>query len=127
MTDVSQEQTALEPRAVRASDSERDQVAAQLQRHFGEGRLSLAELEERVGEAYAAKTREQLRALTADLPADAGPRRDPRAQCGPEPWLLCLLLWVCPPAGIVYWLLSRRSPRKPADRGDHVEVTAGSR
>jgi hypothetical protein len=28
----------------------------------------------------------------------------------PDPCLLCLLLILCPPAGIAWWLLSRRRP-----------------
>src|SRR5215831_10172309 len=88
-------------RALRASDGERDQVVAQLQRHFADGRLTQAELEERVGAALAARTRDQLRALTADLPgADVRPARLTMAL---EPWLLCLLLFLCPPAGLAYW------------------------
>jgi hypothetical protein len=91
---------------IRASDGERDQVVAQLQRHFADGRLTHAELEERVGAALAAQTRDQLHALTADLPdAGVGPARPATA---PDPWLLCLLLCLCPPAGAAYWLLSRR-------------------
>ena len=92
--------------AVRASDGERDQVVALLQRHFADGRLTQAELEERAGAALAARTRDQLRALTADLPgADVRPARSAMAL---DPSLLCLLLCVCPPAGVAYWLLSRR-------------------
>ena len=89
--------------AIRASDGERDQVVAQLQRHFADGRLTQAELEERVGAALAARTRDQLHALTADLP-DA----DARPAVAPDPVLLCLLLWACPPAAVAHWLLSRR-------------------
>jgi hypothetical protein len=92
--------------AIRASDGERDQVVALLQRDFADGRLTQAELEERVGAALAARTRDQLRALTADLPgADVRPARPAMAL---DPCLLCLLLFLCPPAGITYWLLSRR-------------------
>lgn len=92
--------------AFRASDGERDQVVALLQRDFADGRLTQAELEERVGAALAARTRDQLQALTADLPgADLQPARPAMAL---QPWLLCLLLFVCPPAGVTYWLLSRR-------------------
>jgi hypothetical protein len=43
--------------AVRASDAEREQTVAQLQRNFADGRLTWAELEERAGAAYAAQTR----------------------------------------------------------------------
>jgi hypothetical protein len=92
--------------AIRASDGERDQVVAQLQRHFADGRLTQAELGERVGATLAAWTRDQLHALTADLPgADVRPARPTMV---PDPWLLCLLLCLCPPAGAAYWLLSRR-------------------
>jgi len=92
--------------AIRASDGERDQVVGQLQRHFADGRLDQAELEERVGSALASRTRAQLSALTADLP-DAGVRRA-RPATALDPWLLCLLVCLCPPAGLAYWLLSRR-------------------
>ena len=92
--------------AIRASDGERDQAVTQLQRHFADGRLTQAELEERVGAALAARTRDQLRALTADLPS-AGVRRT-RPAMVLDPCLLCLLLFLCPPAGVAYWLMSRR-------------------
>jgi hypothetical protein len=103
MSDVTTHQAG---QAVRASDGERDEVLALLQRHFADGRLTQAEFDERAGVAITARTREQLDALTADLPAADVPHRHPAP--GPEPWLLCLLLWVCPPAGLVYWLLTRR-------------------
>jgi Domain of unknown function (DUF1707) len=103
MSDVITQQAG---QAVRASDGERDQVMALLQRHFADGRLTHTELEERAGAALAARTRDQLRALTADLPdADIRPARPAMAL---DPCLLCLLLCVCPPAGVAYWLLSRR-------------------
>jgi Domain of unknown function (DUF1707) len=92
--------------AVRASDSEREQTVALLQRSFADGRLTQAELEERAGAAYAARTRAQLRDLTADLP-DAG-RRPPRPGMTVDLRLLIILLCVCPPAGVAYWLLSLR-------------------
>jgi hypothetical protein len=92
--------------AIRASDSERDLVVALLQRGFADGRLTQAELEERVGGVLAARTREQLHALTADLPgADVRPARPAKVL---DPCLLCVLLCLCPPAGVAYWLLSRR-------------------
>jgi hypothetical protein len=92
--------------AVRASDAEREQAVALLQRDFADGRLTQAELEERAGAAYAARTRAQLRDLTADLPA-AG-QRPPRPGTIVDLRLLVILLCVCPPAGLAYWLLSLR-------------------
>ncbi|GAA2020683.1 DUF1707 domain-containing protein [Catenulispora yoronensis] len=63
--------------AVRASDAERDAVAAVLSEALAQGRLDSAELAERIDAAYSAKTRADLVPLTADLPEDlhAGPDR----------------------------------------------------
>jgi hypothetical protein len=92
--------------AVRASDSEREQTVALLQRSFADGRLTQAELEERAGAAYAARTRAQLRDLTADLPG-AG-QQPPRPGMILDLRPLIILLCVCPPAGLACWLLSLR-------------------
>jgi hypothetical protein len=92
--------------AIRASDGERDQVVAQLQRHFVDGRLTQGELEERVSTTLVARTRDQLHALTADLPDADG--QHVRQAMLLVPWLLCLLLCLCPPAGVAYLLLARR-------------------
>jgi Domain of unknown function (DUF1707) len=91
--------------AVRASDDEREQTVALLQRSFADGRLTLDELEDRVGIAYAARTRAQLSGLTADLPAAEQP---PHPRVLLDTRLLCILLCICPPAGLAYWLLSVR-------------------
>jgi hypothetical protein len=105
MNDVTTQHARL---AVRASDAEREQTVALLQRSFADGRLTLPELKERAGAAYAARTRAQLGGLTADLPAA---RRQPRRSCMVlDARLWCILLCACPPAGVAYWLLSRRQP-----------------
>jgi Domain of unknown function (DUF1707) len=91
--------------AVRASDAEREQTVALLQRSYADGRLALAELEERAGAAYAAQTRAQLRDLTADLPAEHQPSRRRMIL---DTRVVCTLLCVCPPAAVAYWLLSVR-------------------
>lgn len=54
---------------LRASDSDRQQVVADLQRHTEQGRLSLDEFSERVGAAYTARTLGELATVTRDLPA----------------------------------------------------------
>jgi hypothetical protein len=56
--------------AMRASDGDRERVVQALQEQVGEGRLTLAEFEDRSGQAYVAKTVGELRALTEDLPVD---------------------------------------------------------
>lgn len=53
---------------IRASDAEREAVAARLRTAAGEGRLEPDELEERLGAAFAARTRGELVPLVADLP-----------------------------------------------------------
>jgi hypothetical protein len=60
---------APRPPATRASDAERGQTAALLKQACVEGRLNLDEFGQRVAEAYAARTRDELAALTSDLPA----------------------------------------------------------
>jgi uncharacterized protein DUF1707/2TM domain-containing protein len=45
---------------IRASDSDRERAADALRRHFGEGRLTLEELEDRLSEVYATRTLGQL-------------------------------------------------------------------
>ena len=58
----------VEHSAMRAGNADRERVVARLNEAFGEGRLDVAELDERVAAAYAAKTLGDLVPLTADLP-----------------------------------------------------------
>ncbi|HLW95688.1 MAG TPA: DUF1707 domain-containing protein [Solirubrobacteraceae bacterium] len=53
---------------LRASDSDRERAAADLRDHYAAGRLSSAELSERLDAAYAATTVSALAELRADLP-----------------------------------------------------------
>ena len=66
-------QTAGTTARLRASDTEREHVAEILRAAMTEGRLDLAEGEERLAQAYAAVFRDELRPLTGDLP-DGGRR-----------------------------------------------------
>jgi hypothetical protein len=56
---------------VLASDAEREACAARLRDAAAEGRLDVAELDERLGAAYRARTRLDLAKLIADLPEPA--------------------------------------------------------
>jgi hypothetical protein len=74
--------TEPEHPAVRVADADRERVALALREHTVAGRLTLEEFSERVERAYAARTGDELEALTADLPgAGAGEpaarRREP--------------------------------------------------
>jgi hypothetical protein len=53
---------------IRASDADRDRIAAALREHCAQGRISLDELEERLEATYAAKTVGTLQEVTSDLP-----------------------------------------------------------
>ena len=59
---------------LRAADTDREAVAAVLGRHMADGRLTVAEYDERLTKAYAARTYGELGELTADLPATKAPR-----------------------------------------------------
>jgi hypothetical protein len=61
------------PNRLRTSDKEREQIAEILRAAMTEGRLTLEEGEERLAATYAAKYRDELGPLTADLP-DGGRR-----------------------------------------------------
>ena len=52
----------------RVSDAERDHEIARLRQGTADGRLTLDEFTDRVGEVYAATTRTELDRVTADLP-----------------------------------------------------------
>lgn len=54
--------------ALRASDDDRDLVLQALEQHFAAGRLNLDEFDQRSTAALAAVTRDDLAALTTDLP-----------------------------------------------------------
>ena len=69
----------------RVGDAEREAVAGQLREHYAAGRLSIEEFQARLDAAYAAATADQLRRVTADLPAAGpGPAAAP-ALAGPRP------------------------------------------
>jgi hypothetical protein len=59
---------AMPEPALRASDDDRDAVLRALERHTVVGRLSLDEFDQRSTAALTAVTRDDLAALTADLP-----------------------------------------------------------
>jgi hypothetical protein len=64
---------------LRASDADRDAVVATLSENYQAGRLTSEELEDRTGQALAARTFGDLQALTADLPGPvpSAPRPGP--------------------------------------------------
>ncbi|MGI5268969.1 DUF1707 SHOCT-like domain-containing protein [Nonomuraea sp. CA-218870] len=68
---------------MRASDVDRDQVAAVLREHTAEGRITMDEFNERLEQLYRSRTYGELARLTADLP-DVDLRNRP-AKISPQP------------------------------------------
>jgi len=68
----------------RASDEDRERVVAILREQMVAGRLTSAELDERVGLAYVAKTWDDLRSIVLDLPVTIR-FTDERAPVEPAP------------------------------------------
>jgi len=71
--------------AIRASDQERDAATQRLQQAFAEGRLDDTEFDQRMRGALTARTRADLDALLADLPAEGpaiGPAGGPATSPG---------------------------------------------
>jgi hypothetical protein len=61
---------------VRVGDADREAVAAQLREHYADGRLTLEELNERIDQTFAAKTKADLNTVLRDLPQAVRPTAD---------------------------------------------------
>jgi hypothetical protein len=78
--------------SLRVSDAERDATLRQLGDHAAVGRLTLDELEQRSGQALAAKTRGELATLTSDLPQEGGQAQPASAPAKkPVRWMVAIL------------------------------------
>jgi hypothetical protein len=72
---------------VRIGDADREAIAAQLREHYADGRLTLDELNERLDQTFAAKTKADLNIVMRDLPHVARPFTDaPAAGIGNTAW-----------------------------------------
>ncbi|MGH3942657.1 MAG: DUF1707 domain-containing protein [Pseudonocardiaceae bacterium] len=80
---------------MRAADADRERVAEELRLAHAEGRLDLAEYDERVRRAWAARTYRELQVLTDDLPpataTPAGTDLDVRRR---SPWRGHAAVWL---------------------------------
>jgi Flp pilus assembly protein TadB len=85
VTDLEEAQAMgeLQPR-MRAGDKDRQRIVEQLGTHFGEGRLTVDEFDERVVRAHASVYLDELPALTADLPGEPQPQSQPRRRSRPQ-------------------------------------------
>jgi hypothetical protein len=102
-----------------ASDADRDTASGLLNAALAAGRLTADEYDQRLSAAYTARTWQQLGQLTADLPAPpaaASGQPVPGMFAGADLCLLCVLLIVCPPAGIAWLLFSWHRARTDPER-----------
>ncbi|MFR9769781.1 DUF1707 domain-containing protein [Nocardia sp. SC052] len=97
---------------MRASDADREKIIDRLRLAMNEGRLSLAEFDDRLQRVYAAKTYGELTPLLSDLPAQRE-ARPVRAKGIPQwitimwtPWVfvnaLCVAIYLATGAGY-FW------------------------
>ncbi|WP_327119976.1 DUF1707 domain-containing protein [Nocardia sp. NBC_01730] len=97
----------------RASNAERDKVVRLLGRHMSDGRIDLAEYDQRVAQVYATATRDDLNLVLSDLPklakevaepAGAWPRLPLWQRIEGTTWLgvslLVLAIWVAISLGL---------------------------
>lgn len=114
---------------LRAADTDREHVAEQLRSAHTEGRLDLTEYDERVQQAWAARTYGELRALTADLPqARAAGTGVPRRINGLAVASLVLgtvwMFWIGSFLALAFGYVARSQIRK-RDEGGATVATAG--
>ena len=85
--------SASRDKRVRAADTDRIQVAQLLSDAAAQGRLPMAEYEERLARVYSAETFDELSKLSADLPytTTALWRRDGKAHPAPSTLLLAIM------------------------------------
>lgn len=104
----------------RASDQQREETAQLLREHFAAGRLSQDELDERVQQAYAARSEQQLRRLLSDLPGLPATPQQQRAELavrrsqlqrrlmqemggGVALFVVCVVVWLASGAQGQFW------------------------
>lgn len=90
--------------AVRASDAEREEVVRVLQKAAGDGRLTPEEAGERLALASAARYRDDLDPLVADLPAEAMEPQPVAPTRGFAPWMAWRLVRFAAGAAMLYAL-----------------------
>jgi hypothetical protein len=90
--------------ALLASDADRELVTERLRAAAGEGRLTPAELEERLERAFSARTDAELEPLVADLPRPARERRSRRRpDLGPFVFVSLMLIGIWALTGMGYF------------------------
>jgi len=109
-----------DPGQMRASDAEREHAAEALREHFAAGRLSEAELSDRIDAVYEATTVPELEHLRGDLPSLPASPQASRAELAARraelrrhllqraggafsPFLACTVIWAASGAHSAFW------------------------
>ena len=121
--------------SMRATDADRDSVHALLQAAYADGRLTWDEFDTRSTSLMAAKTYDQLSALTADLrrPVPYRPGSYPAARSAGEPTRWPSPRWCCGIGQIFFWFvagipaivfghIARRQIRETGEAGDGMAL-----
>jgi uncharacterized protein DUF1707 len=110
----------MAPEGLRVSDQQREQAADALRDHYAAGRLSEAELNERLDAALEAKTEPELNALLSDLPKLPGSPQQRKAELierrnqlqrrviqeaggGAVAFVVCAVVWAASGAHGQFW------------------------
>lgn len=80
--------------SIRAADADRERTAGRLRTAHTEGRLDVAEFQERIDRCYEAKTLGQLGELVRDLPREERAQRSASAWLRPSRWTAVPLAWM---------------------------------
>ena len=109
-----------EPSGVRVSDQDRERAADEIRQHFAAGRLTDDELNDRLSAVYRARTDEELRSLSADLPKLPASPAEQRAELAARRatlhrhflqqaggsvgfFALCTIIWLSSGANGQFW------------------------
>lgn len=96
---------------LRVSDDDREEVVAELRRHFAAGRLTLEEFEERTADAWRSRTFADLQCTLRELPVSAALAPRAEVDTGFRPHLNCylvvngflVLIWLLTSPGGYFW------------------------
>lgn len=119
--------------ALLVSDAEREYTVGVLRRHWLTGRLTAEEFEQRVGEAWRARSVGDLWQALRWLPAEAAPTA-PQLSSGSAVWSLVLglfglllapmglLFFIALPLSVIAWALGRDARRSGACSAPRVAL-----
>ena len=92
---MSEPVSLLAATGVRCADTDRERTGERLRNAAADGRLTMDELEDRLGGVYAARYHYELDTLVADLPAQASRARPDGSRSSRRRGRSCGSIWPC--------------------------------